>query len=134
MRFLREWVLHNWGLKLLALGLSFLLWTTYTNEPFAETGYQVPVEFRNIPAELELSGDVPSQVHVRLRGRSALLRRLSPADLGISLDLSRARPGEMLIRITPDQVEAPSGAKVVKISPSQLRVALVIRRASPPSP
>ena len=35
MRFLRKYIFANATLKLLSLGVSFLLWTTYTSEPFA---------------------------------------------------------------------------------------------------
>ncbi len=130
----RRWVLQNWPLKLVALGISLLLWNTYTTEPIVEVGYQVPLEFRNIPPDLEISGDVPAQVHVRVRGRSGLLRRLTPADLDISVDLANARAGETLFRLTLDQVAVPYGAAVVRISPSQVRVILAERRAPPPTP
>ncbi len=130
MRLLRERVLSNWGLKLLALALSFMLWTTYTAPPLAEVGYLVPLEFNNIPRELEISGEVPTQAHVRVRGRSALLRRLTPADLGITVDLSGRPAGETFIPLTPEQVATPYGASVVRLAPSQVRVLLVPRRAS----
>ncbi len=131
MRFLRKWVLHQWGLKLLALFLSFLLWATYTAEPPAEVGYLVPLEFRNIPAQLEISGDVPTQVHVRVRGRAALLRRLTPADLGITVDLSGRTAGAALIPLSPENVEVPYGAQVVRVTPSQIHLRLVARGTTP---
>lgn len=134
MGFFRRWVLNNWGLKLVALGLSFLLWTTYTTEPYGEVGYRVPLEFRNIPSGLEISGDVPTEVHVRVRGRSALLRRLAVGDFSLSVDLHDAEPGVTFIRFTPADVSAPFGVAVVRISPSQIRVLLVRRRPPPPSP
>lgn len=131
MGFFREWVLHNWGLKLLALTLSFLLWTTYTAEPVVEVGYQVPLEFVNLPNDLELSGDLLTQVHVRLHGRAALLRRLSRADLAVMVDLNGRPAGETHVRLTKEQVTVPYGTTVERISPSQVRVLLVPRRASP---
>ncbi len=133
MRFLREYVFHNWALKLIALALSFFLWATYTAEPFAEVGYLVPLEFVNIPPNVEISGDVPTVVHVRVRGHSALLRRLTPADLSIRVDLQGARAGAMWIRLTPDMVGAPYGATVVRLMPSEFRLLLVPRSAAAPS-
>ncbi len=132
MRFLRKYILANAGLKLLALGVSVLLWTTYTSEPFAEVGFQVPLEFTSIPSQLEISGDVPTSVHVRVRGRSVLLRRLSPADLSIRIDLKDGRQGDSLVRITPDMISAPYGANVVRVSPSEFHVSLV--RSNAPRP
>jgi diadenylate cyclase len=127
MSFFREGILNNWGLKLLALALSFLLWTTYTAEPVSEVGYLVPLEFRNVPANVEISGDVPTVVHVRARGRSGLLRRIVPADLSIAVDLSGQPPSEISIRLTPAEVSAPFGVTVVSIIPSDLRVRLIPR-------
>ena len=60
MRFLRKYIFANAGLKLLALAISFLLWATYTSEPYAEVGFQVPLEFTTMPPQLEISGDVPT--------------------------------------------------------------------------
>lgn len=128
MHFLREWVFNNWGLKLLALALSLLLWTTYKAEPVSEVGYLVPLEFSGISGDLEISGDPPTQVQVRVRGRSALLRRLSRSDLSVDVDLTGHRASEMLIHLTPDLVAAPFGVTVVRITPSQVRVLLVPRR------
>ena len=124
----RDWVLHHWLFKLIALLAAFLLWSTYTSEPAAEVAYVVPLEFHNVPAHLELSGDAPAQVRLRVRGRSALLRRLSAADLGVSVNLAGAQPGEMRIELTPDLVETPYGATVVRIAPAEFRLSLVPRK------
>jgi hypothetical protein len=132
MRFLRKYIFANATLKLLSLGVSFLLWTTYTSEPFAEVGFQVPLEFTSMPARLEISGDVPTSVHVRVRGRSALLRRVVAADLNLRVDLKDGKEGASEIRITPDMVGAPYGATVVQVSPSAFQVTLVPRRALTP--
>jgi hypothetical protein len=132
MRFLRKYVLANGGLKILALGVSVLLWTTYNSEPFAEVGFQVPLEFTSIPSQLEISGDVPTSVHVRVRGRSVLLRRMIPADLNIRIDLKDGREGDSLIQITPDMIGAPYGANIVRVSPSEFHVNLVPSNAPRP--
>ena len=132
MRFLREYVFANAALKLLALGVSFLLWTTYTSEPFAEVGFQVALEFTNMPPQLEISGDVPTSVHVSVRGRSALLRRMTAADLNLRMDFKAGKEGTALLRITPEMVRAPYGATVVQVSPSEFHVTLVLRNGPPP--
>jgi YbbR domain-containing protein len=124
--------LANAGLKILALGVSFLLWTTYTSEPFAEVGFQVPLEFTSMPSQLEISGDVPTSVHVRVRGRSALLRRMVPADLNLRMDMNDAKQGTTSLPISTENVGAPFGATVVEVSPSEIRVTLVPRHTPAP--
>jgi hypothetical protein len=131
LRFLRSYVFSNAGLKLLALAVSFLLWSTYTAEPPAEVGFQVPLEFTNMPAQLEMTGDVPTVVHVRVRGRSTLLRRMVPADMNIRIDLHDGKAGDTPLNITPQSVGIPFGATVVGLSPSEFHVTLVPRRGPP---
>jgi hypothetical protein len=126
--FLRKYVFANAGLKLLALAISFLLWATYTSEPYAEAGFLVPLEFTAMPTQLEMSGDVPTLAHVRVRGRSALLRRMIPADLNLRLDMKDGKQGTMTIKFTPEMVGVPYGATVVQVEPSEIHVTLVPRR------
>lgn len=132
MGFLRKYIFANPGLKLLALAISFLLWATYTAEPYAEIGFQVPLEFTTMPPQLEMSGDVPTLAHIRVRGRSALLRRLIPADLNLRLDMKGGKEGTSILNITPEMVGAPYGATVVQVAPSEIHVTLVPRRTPPP--
>lgn len=132
MGFLRKYIFANAGLKLLALAISFLVWATYTSEPYAEVGFQVPLEFTTMPSQLEISGDVPTVVHIRVRGRSALLRRMIAADLNLRLDLENGKQGTTTLQITPEMVGAPFGATVVQVTPSEIHVTLVPRREPAP--
>ncbi len=128
MKFLRRLLLHNAGLKLLALATAFLLWASYTSEPRVEVGYDVPVEFINVPDDLEITADAPVEVHVRLRGRSMVLRRLAPADIDVRVDLRGMIAGEMVYRPTAPELGLPPGVEVVRIVPSELRIRLEPRK------
>jgi len=129
VNFLRKYVFANAGLKILALAISFTLWATYTAEPYAEVGFQVPLEFTTMPPQLEMSGDVPTVMHVRVRGRSALLRRMVPSDLNLRLDMKDMKQGTITLQVTPQMVGAPYGATVVQVAPSEIHVTLVPRHA-----
>lgn len=133
MRFLRKYIFSNMGLKLLALAISFLLWATYNSEPFAEVGFQVPIEFTSMPSRLEISGDVPTSVRVRVRGRSIFLRRMIAADLNLRMDMKDSKEGTSTIDISPDMVGAPYGATVVQVTPAEIHVTLVQRHGPTPA-
>ena len=81
------------GLKVVALACASLLWLTVAGEHVVQRILRVPVEFRNIPQHLEVVGDPPENVEVRLRGSSALLSRLVPGEVVAVVDLQLARPG-----------------------------------------
>lgn len=131
MRWLRKYVFPNWWLKLAALAISCVLWATYNAEPITEVGFALPLEFVNIPPSLEISSDVPTTIHVRVRGRSALVRRITDGDMSVRVDLSNAQAGDTSVHLDPSMVEAPYGAAVARISPSDFHVILAPRRAPP---
>jgi YbbR domain-containing protein len=108
------------GLKVLAISLATLLWLTVAGEHVGERSLRVPLEFRNIPSQLEISGDPPESVDVRVRGSSALLSRLGPGEVVAVLDLSSARPGSRLFSIRTDEVRAPYGVEVAQVVPGTL--------------
>jgi YbbR domain-containing protein len=112
------------GLKVLALALATLLWLTVAGEHVVERSIRIPLEFRNIPSQLEIAGDPPSTVDVRLRGSSALLARLEPGEVVAVLDLSSARPGSRLFHIRTDAVRAPFGVEVAQVLPATLSLEL----------
>jgi len=132
MRWLRTHIFPNWWLKLAALAISCVLWATYTDEPISEVGFALPLEFVNIPPALEISSDVPTTIRVRVRGRSALVRRLTTSDLSVRVDLKNVQIGNLDVHLDPQMVEAPYGTTVARISPSDFRVTLSPR--GPPTP
>lgn len=112
------------GLKVLAIALASLLWLTVAGEHVVERSLRVPLEFRNIPPELEIVGDPPATVDVRMRGSSALLSRLEPGEIVAVLDLGTARPGSRLFHLRNDEVRAPYGVEVAQVVPGTLAIDL----------
>lgn len=112
------------GLKVVAIALATLLWLSVAGEHVVERIMRVPLEFRNIPAELEVVGDPPATVDVRLRGSSGLLSRLEGTDVVAVIDLSTARPGSRLFHIRSDEVRAPYGVEVAQVVPGTLAIEL----------
>lgn len=115
MRLLRPF--RHPGLKLLSIGLAVLLWMVVTGEETVERGLRVPLELQQFPAGLELQGDVPTNVDVRVRGTTGALGRVSVGDVVAVVDLRSARPGRRLFQLTPEQVRAPAGVEVVQVTP-----------------
>jgi len=96
-------------------------------EETVERGLRIPLELQQMPAGLELLGDVPATVDVRVRGASGTLSRVGPGDIVAVLDLRTARSGRRLFPLTPDQVRVPFGVEVMQLLPSA--VALAFERA-----
>jgi len=112
------WPFRHVGLKLISVALAVLLWMTVSGEETVERGLRVPLELQLFPAGLEIQGEAPSTVDVRVRGTSGVLSRVSPGDVVAVLDLHAARAGNRLFPLTPDLVHAPFGVEVVQVTPS----------------
>lgn len=114
---------RNLGLKLLALFIAGLVWFTMGGEYVVERIVQVPLEMRNRPERLELVGNPPDEVEVRLSGSSGTLSRLQPGDVVAILDLGAARPGSRLFHLRTDEVRAPFGVTVSQVIPQTVSLA-----------
>jgi YbbR domain-containing protein len=127
---------RHFGLKVLAIALAVLLWLTVAGEHTVERSLRVPLEFRNVPPALEIVGDAPDNVDIRVRGSSALLSRLQAGEIVAVLDLASARAGSRLFHIRNDEVRAPFGVEVTQVLPATLAIDLEksTRRTVPVKP
>jgi YbbR domain-containing protein len=115
---------RNFGLKLLAFLVAAGLWFVVAGEHIVERSLRVPLEFRNIPEGLEIVGDPPAAVDVRLRGSSGLLSRLDPGEVVVMLDLTGARRGLRLFHLQTSAVKRPYGLSVAQVQPPTLSLDL----------
>ena len=114
------WPFRQLGLKALSLGLALLLWMVIAGDETVERGLRVPLELQQFPAGLELQGEPPALVDVRVRGSSAILSRVGAGDIVAVLDLGASRPGRRLFQLTPEQVRTPFGVEVVQVAPASI--------------
>jgi YbbR domain-containing protein len=111
---------RNLALKIVSVVLAALLWLIVSGEQTVERVLRIPLEFTNIPPQLELVGEPPTVVDVRLRGSSGTLGRLSSGDLAAVLDVRSPRPGQRLYHLTGSEVRAPFGVDVVQVAPASI--------------
>jgi YbbR domain-containing protein len=109
---------HHLGLKVVSIALAALLWVAVAGEQTVERSLRIPLEFTNLPAQLEVVGDSPNLVDVRVRGSSGALNRIAAGELVAVLDLRSARSGQRLFHLDGDDVRTPFGVNVVQVNPS----------------
>jgi YbbR domain-containing protein len=97
-------VLHNFGLKLLSLALAVGLWVAVARDPMAEVAVDVPIEFHNIPENVEISSETIPRAQIRVRGPQRVVRRLQASDVSVEIELSGMKPGERTFDLTADQI------------------------------
>ncbi len=127
---------RHWELKLLAVGFSIALWLFVMTSEKSDIVFSAPIEYDGMPPGLVLTGERPDSVDVQVHGLRGTLARLSADQIKARVSLSGARPGEITLRLLPEQIIVPAGVTVVRINPSRVR--LVLAAAAPsgsePSP
>ena len=118
------WPFRHIGLKLLSVGLAVALWMAVSGERTVERTLRAPLELQQFPAGLELQGEIPSTVDVRVQGASGSLARLGPADVIAEIDMRGARPGRRLFSLPLAQVRAPFDVQVLQVTPSSIAMLL----------
>src|SRR6202049_1283730 len=111
---------RNLGWKLLSLAIAVTLWILAAREPEVATSLSIPIEFKNIPDDLDIGGNLPDRVRIDARGPPGRLSRDNLADAAVVLDLSDARAGERTYTIRPSNVSLPFGVTFYRAVPSQV--------------
>lgn len=114
-----------WGLRLLALGISIGIWFNASVEDRlvpSERVVEAGVTY-NRPRGFLIVSSVPT-VNVRLQGSKKAIRRLSPFQVNVQVELSQRQQGSATISLDADNVLAPDGLEVLSIEPATIRVDL----------
>lgn len=114
--------LRNIWLKFLSISIATLLWLIVAGDRTVERALRVPIEFQSLPQGLEMVGDPPETVDVRVRASSGTLARLSTGDITAVIDLRNARSGRRLFHLTPSSLKVPYGVEVVQVTPATLPI------------
>ncbi len=120
--FFQRTFLHNIGLKIVSLLLAFGLWLVVARDPIAEIEVQVPIEFHNLPDNLEIDSASFTEAQIRVRGPERIIHRLQPSDVRVEVNLSKVQPGERTFDLSGREIVVPQDLKVVQIIPGQFHL------------
>ena len=123
----RRVFVQNFFLKFISLLMAVGLWLAVARSPIAEVEIKVPIEFRNLPDNLEIDSASFTQAQVRLRGPERAIHRFEPSDIRAEIDLSNVQPGERTFDLTARHVHVPQELEVVQIIPGQFRLSFDTR-------
>jgi YbbR domain-containing protein len=114
--------LQNIGLKVVSLLLAIGLWLVVAHDPPAEVEMRVPLEFRNLPENLEIDSASFTEAQIRVRGPERVIHHLQAADVRVEIDLASVHPGERTFDLSSGQVHVPQDVEVVQIVPGQFHL------------
>jgi YbbR domain-containing protein len=125
-RWLRKIFIEDWSLKLLALGITLVIWLAVTaeNKPVKHV-----MEFRlNFvsPEHLDISNDPSKIIEVKINGSRAKIDAITSLDRVATVDLSDYYAGDRVVRLSRNNVymKLPEGVSIEGFNPSSITVKL----------
>jgi YbbR domain-containing protein len=120
--FFQRIFVHNIGLKVVSLLLAIGLWLAVARSPVAEVEVRVPIEFQNLPNNLEIDSANSTEVQIRVRGPERVIHQLQAAEVHAEINLATVRPGERTFDLNSPQIHVPQDLEVVQIIPAQFHL------------
>lgn len=119
------------GWPLFSIAVAVALWVTFVGSPGLVTSISIPLEYENLPADLEPASELPKSIYVEIQGPSARLRNLDTSGAAAILDFDGVPgPGERTYSIEKRNISLPVGVRVIRTVPAQLRLRFERRLAA----
>lgn len=111
-----------------AAGISLFImtgiWFGFTRSHDTIIALNVPIEYVNRPANLEILDTSVDEARLQLYGSSALIKSLKPGQVQVRLDLGKATEGSNIFTISQENVILPPGVFLNKVQPTRIDVTL----------
>lgn len=115
-------LIHNFWWRVLALAIAVVIWALVASEPELSTFETVPLQFRGLPDDIEMSTPPAETVTLELRGPSSELRGLAGSRApSVVLDMSGVTPGVRSFSIDKSDVRLARGVRLMRAVPSEVQ-------------
>ena len=103
--------------------IGFLLWTYLSGyrKNVVTKAYTIPVYFENIAENGMLMENIFYEVNIQLQGEEQLIRRITPSELYVTIDLKDKDFGVHSIPLTAGMVHLPKDTNLVSITPNTIQ-------------
>lgn len=116
-------LVHNFWWRLLALVIAVAIWAVVASEPELSTFSTVPIEYRNLPHDLEMSSAPVESVTLELRGPAGELSGIRESrSPSVVLDMSDITPGAHRFVVDAGNVRLARGVHLERAIPPEIRL------------
>ncbi|MBP8717643.1 MAG: hypothetical protein KBI07_00945 [Candidatus Atribacteria bacterium] len=121
MNRLKNLLLNNFDIKILALVMAIILWFYVSSEyrSFVERYYEIEVKPINLNDNLSIK-EIREKVSVGIKGPQNIIENITPSKITGTVDLQNIKEaGDYLIEV---KVMAPRNTEIIKIIPEEVQV------------
>lgn len=116
-------ITENWHYKLFAVALSTVFWLLIVDESELATTISAPVEYKDIPRDLEMTSDIDERIRLELRGPASKLRPDLLDNTVVVIDLGPVqRAGEQTFSIRQNNTNLSPGVTLERAVPARVRL------------
>ncbi|MBI5191967.1 MAG: hypothetical protein HZA08_00825 [Nitrospirae bacterium] len=119
---------NNLFLKIISLFFAFTIWfyiSPVISKDTIEINYALPLQLKNIPENVMVSGKVDDHINVRLKGRQSAVKELDMGQTNVSIDLSHGKEGTRVYTLDRSNINIPANIDVVRIDPKIIKIDMV---------
>lgn len=111
---------RHWLLKLLSLVIGTSLWYFVAGEDQVDMIVTIPLELRNLPADLVIANQYKKDIEVAIHGPRRLIQDMRQQNISRPVDLSKAEPGSMVLQNDSNSIPFPRGIAVQRVQPANI--------------
>ena len=106
------------------VAVAAVLWVTIISGQgeILEKVITVPVEYTATAQDVVMTGEKANEAKLHLNGAKSDLDVLTPASLGVKIDLSKMSAGKQTVFISQDNLRLPRGVKLLDVDPPSIEV------------
>jgi YbbR domain-containing protein len=104
--------------------IASILWLFVVSTDESQLALAAPVEYLGLGRDTVLVGARSDTVDVQVQALRWTVARLTSQDLRVLVNLDGMPAGESMVAIGPEQVKAPPGVRVTRVTPALLRLRL----------
>jgi YbbR domain-containing protein len=111
---------RHWLLKLMSLIIGTSLWYFVVGQDQVDMIVTIPLELRNLPADLVIANQYKKDIEVAIRGPRRLIQEMRQQNISRPVDLSKAAPGPLVVKNDSDSIPLPQGITVQRVQPANI--------------
>lgn len=110
----------HWQLKLLSLLIGASLWYFVAGEDRLDLTVTIPLELRNLPANLVVANQYRKDIEVVVSGPRRLLHEMRQQNISRPVDLAKAEEGALVVKNDAESIPLPRGITVQRVQPANI--------------
>ena len=120
---------ENLSYKLVALGVAMILWMSMLSKKDSTLSKDFEVQLL-LPTNIENVAPVPPLVRIEVAGPRLIIKKLNQMSPVFTVDLTSAKLGRQLVRLSHEGLNLPIGARILSLEPSEFFVVLKAAKIS----